>query len=301
MIMWFEKRGIVAKISGKNCIVLTPQGTYTRIRRPSCETRVGEEVTYRGYTLAATIKPMLLVASLLIAFLVYPALQQLLVPQAAAYVSLDIQHGVEMAVDENNRVVGVKSFSDEASVLVAPLNLKGRDLNDAAAAVIDKAIDLNYIGPGQNNLVVSTIVTPDSASATIAINQNQLYQVMEERISRHGYSGQVKIYAVSEELRLAAEKQKLTTGQYLIYEQLVAAGHNPAIEDINGQSLGQLAAAYNIDGVAPQNADTNSSSGEISIAKDGRTDSNVSRGYNGPAVRNTRVPVDHVTPTSFPS
>lgn len=295
--MWHQKRGIVAKISGNTCIVLTPEGTFTRIRRPSSETRVGEELAYRSDLLSAATKPILLVAGLLVAFLIYPALYHLLVPQAVAYVSLDIHHGVEMAVDENNKVIGVRSFNDGGSVLADQLNLKGRDLNDAVAALVDKAIDLDYIGAGRNNLVVSTIVTLDSAPSTQTIDQNRLHEVMEESILRHGYSGQVRIYAASEELRLAAEKQKLTTGQYLVYEELVAAGHKLAIEDINGQSLGQLTAAYNMDGVSPQYID-NGSSGEVSLAEEGRTGTSVSRGYTSHTVRNGRVPGNQVMPAT---
>ena len=295
--MWHQKRGIVAKISGNTCIVLTPEGTFTKIRRPSSETRVGEELAYRSDLLSAATKPILLVAGLLVAFLIYPALYHLLVPQAVAYVSLDIHHGVEMAVDENNKVIGVRSFNDGGSVMADQLNLKGKDLNDAVAALVDKAIDLDYIGAGRNNLVVSTIVTPDSAPRTQTIDQNRLHEVLEESILRHGYSGQVRIYAASEELRLVAEKQKLTTGQYIVYEELVAAGHKLAIEDINGQSLGQLTAAYNMDGVSPQYID-NGSSGEVSLAEEGRTGTSVSRGYTSHTVRNVRVPGNQIMPAT---
>ncbi len=296
--MRLQKRGIVAKVSGNNCIVLTPEGTFTRIHRPSSGTRVGEEVTYSNNRSAATIIPSLLVASLLVAFLFYPALQRLVTPQAVAYVSLDIHHGIEMAVDSNNKVVGVTSFNEESSALIDQLDLKGKDVNNAVTAVIDNAIDMNYIGTGQNNLVVSSIVPSINAPNTVGIDENELYQVLEESISRRGYAGQVKIYAASEDVRLAAEEQRLTTGQYIIYEQLVAAGHNLVPEDIDGQNLGQLAAAYNIDGVAPRIVEDTITSGEVSIAKDNRNDFNVSRGYTSHTVRNVRVPSNNLTPAT---
>jgi len=178
------------------------------------------------------------------------------------------------------------------------LELKGKDLNQAVSAVIDNAIDMKYIGTGQNNLVVSTIVPSGDAPNTAGIDENELYKVVEESISRRGYAGQVKIYTVSEDVRLAAEEQRLTTGKYMIYEQLLAAGHNLTIEDLNGQSLGQLAAAYNIDGVSPPDVDDNISSGEVSIAKDSRNDFNVSRGYTSHTVRNVRFHSNHVNITT---
>src|SRR5664280_1737636 len=96
---WFEKQGIVAKIMANNCIVLTPEGTYHKIALPSKETRVGAEVFYRNPRLAVPLKPLMMVASLLILFMSYLMLSQAILPQAVANVSLDINSGLEMAVD----------------------------------------------------------------------------------------------------------------------------------------------------------------------------------------------------------
>lgn len=288
--MRLEKRGIVAKISDNNCIVLTPQGTYARIRRPSVETRVGEEVIYRSDAFSAAIKPMLMAVSLLAAFLIYPVLQQMMMPQAVAYVSLDIYYGVELAVDERNTVIEVKSFGGNSSDLVSQLDLEGRDLYDAAAVMVGQALDLNHIGNGHNNLVVSTIVAADSAGNHMAIDEDELLQAIEGTISGRGHVGQVKIFTAGPELRLAAEKQMLTTGQYLVFEQLAAAGYNPAVEDLNGQSLSQLIAACQKAGLDPLDTDNNGATGEFSIARDGRHQPSVSRGYAGPGARSIHAP-----------
>lgn len=244
-MMRFHKRGIVAKISGNNCIVLTPQGTYAKISRPSRETRIGEEIAYNSNWLSATIKPMLLVASLLLVWFVFPLLQQLVVPhQAVAYVSLDIHNGVEMAVDKNMKIITARSYDDETAALIKALNIEGGNLNDAVASIIGQAAALDYITAGGNNMVVSTVSPSSKTAAQGTVDQAELYQTLVNSLASQGLAGQVKVYAVSEDLRIAARDQQLTAGKYLIYQQLLNSGHEVSLAQVSQLGVNQLAADY---------------------------------------------------------
>ena len=242
---WFEKRGIVAKVMADNCIVLTPEGTYDRIPLPAPDTKVGAEVNYRNPRLSSPYRPWLMVASFLVFFMCYPLLNQAILPQAVAYISLDINHGVQMAVDKNMRVIAVKCFDDEAADLVDQMSLEGKGLNDAVTEVINQAIEQDYIKAGQNNLMIST-VSPSGADPS-PVDQEALCQVLEESIASRGYTGQVKMYAASDEFRQEAEHQKLSAGKYLLYEQVVKSGNQVSVADVNRQTVGHLADTYKLD------------------------------------------------------
>lgn len=243
-----EKRGIVAKVCNNNCIVLTPQGIYRKVPLPSSDIKVGAEVFYRE-TLLTSVKPWLMAACLLILFVSYPMYSPLLplsrTPQAAAYVSLDIDPSLEISVDKHLRVIEVRWFNDEAANLVEQLSLEGKGLNDALVEVIDRAIAQNYIVAEQNQVIIATI----SSAGTVAdpIDQVELHQVLENSVVSRGFSGEVKIYGASDKIRTIAGNRNMSTGRYLIYEQLIQSGHEISIEDINSQDVTQLAAAYNMD------------------------------------------------------
>ncbi|MEQ8237153.1 MAG: hypothetical protein ABRQ23_10260 [Syntrophomonadaceae bacterium] len=245
-----KNRGLVTKILADNCIVLTPEGTYHRIPLPSRDIRVGTEICYsRSRFSAISHKPWLLAASLLLFFMGYPLWNQAMLPQAAAYVSLDMIPSLEMAVDDQMQVIGVRCYNDDATDLVKTLDLKGKGLSDALTAVIDQAVAQNYVSAGQDNLMIST-VSP-SGNDNHSVDATALYQVVEKSIVANGYGGQVKIYGTSPEMRKAAEDREISVGKYLIYEQLISSGEQVSIEEINRKSVPELAANYKLD--LPQN------------------------------------------------
>jgi len=241
----WTNRGLVTKILVDNCIVLTPEGTYHRIPLPSRDIRVGAEICYSRSKLAdLPRKPWLLAASLLLLFLGYPLWNQAMLPQAAAYVSLDMIPSLEIAVDDQMQVIGVKCYNDDATDLVQPLALKGQGLSDALTAVIDQAVAQNYFTAGQDNLMIST-VSP-SGKDNHSVDATALYQVVEKSIAAHGYEGQVMIYGASPEIRKAAEDREISVGKYLIYEHLISSGEQVSIEEINRKSVRELATNYNM-------------------------------------------------------
>lgn len=241
-----NNRGLVTKILVDNCIVLTPEGTYHRIPLPSRDIRVGAEICYSRSRLSAIPhKPWLLAASLLLFFLGYPFWNQAMLPQAAAYVSLDMIPSLEVAVDNQMQVIGVRCYNDDATDLVKPLDLKGKELSDALTTLIDQAVARNYVTAGQDNLMIST-VSP-AGRDNHSVDADALYQVVEKSIADHGYGGQVKIYGASPEMRKAADDREISVGKYLIYEQLISSGAQVSIEEINRKSVPELASNYNLD------------------------------------------------------
>ncbi len=253
--MWFGKRGLVAKISDGYCIILTGKGTYERIPMPPQGARVGAEVSYRAASFsaldltalrptAAALRPVMLVASLLVLFVCYSLFRQASLPVAVAYVSLDINPSLELSVDKNLDVIGVKYFNDDATNLLKQENLKGKTLDDALATVVNQAIAQNYIKHGQDNLIVST-VTPSGAGAP-PVDQQAIQQFLEKSINKSGLTGDVRIYSATGEFRTEAENMGLSPGKYLIYEQLVATGNKVSIDDIRNNSIRTLVDTYKI-------------------------------------------------------
>jgi hypothetical protein len=243
-MMLFGKRGLVAKISDGYCVILTSKGTYERIPVPPQGGRVGAEVSYRAAS-PPILRPMMLVASLLILFVCYSLFRQASLPVAVAYVSLDINPSLELSVDKNLNVIDVKCFNDDAVNLLKQENLKGKPLDAALATVVNKAIEQNYIKPGQDNLIVSTVTTSVAAGAP-PVDQQAVQQFLEKSINKGGLTGDVRIYSATGEFRTEAENDGLSPGKYLIYEQLVATGNKVSIDDIRNNSIRKLVDTYKI-------------------------------------------------------
>jgi len=240
----FEKRGVVAKICADSCIIMTPQGTYDKIPLPTRELKVGAEVSYRKPGIYLPARPWIIAASVLLLLITCPVLHQAFLPQPVAFVSLDINPSLEMSVGPDLRIIDVQSFNDEAANLLQVIDLQGISLDQALSELITQAIAQNYITYSQENIMISTI--SPAAAADIALDQKALYEVMENTISSHGFSGQVKIYSVSGDFHLAANQNDLSAGKYLIYEQLVRSGNKVTVDDVKQQSISQLAGSYRL-------------------------------------------------------
>lgn len=237
----FKKQGLVAKIQGKHCIVITREGLYKKVPHPGGEVRPGMEITYRELGLGPFLKPGLVAASFLILLLAFTLLQPAPVPQAVAYVSLDINPSLELSVDESLRVVAVKSFDQDGNVLARHAPSQGTNLYRALARLVDEAINLHYIKPGQNNLIVSCITAP--AAGTNYVDAEKLQRVIEEVAGKPGLSSEVKVYSTRAEVRARAEKHGLSPGRFVIYEQVRKAGSGITIEEARQCSIRELLAS----------------------------------------------------------
>jgi hypothetical protein len=243
--MWFEKRGIVVKISARHCIVITPNGTYVKIPLPAQGAQVGAELAFQRLPFHSKWKPLLMVASFLIVFMSYALLHQADLPQAAAYISLDINPSLEIAVDKNLKVIDVQCFNDDASNLIQPEELQGKNMYDAFTEVINKAIEQNYIKPGEDNLIIST-VSP-SGTEPVLVDQEAVGQFLQNTVTARGYTGQVTVYSASDEIRATAKNEGLSPGKYLIYQQLIKSGNQVSIDEVKKNAVRQLISKYNVE------------------------------------------------------
>lgn len=237
------KQGLVTKITDNYCIILTKEGTYKKIPVPPGVVRVGMEVTYNTFAFSSLLKPIALVASILVMFLAYSLLYQAPTPVAVAYVSLDINPSLELAVDKHLRVVKVKSFNDGGTDLMRYHDLAGKDIYEALEILVQAAINQKYIKPQRDNLVVSTVT---EGTETIRIDPARVEQVISTTISARGMAGEVRVYTVSEELRTMARKKGISTGKFVVYNQVIDSGADISVEEIKQKSIRQVIQAHKI-------------------------------------------------------
>ncbi|MGN1201330.1 MAG: hypothetical protein ACI4R8_03650 [Candidatus Caccovivens sp.] len=81
-------------------------------------------------------------------------------PEKLAYVSMDINPGIELIVDKDNKVVSVRGENEDGLVLLyEETGIKGENVDVAVNKIIDLAVEYGYLD--ENNKVVDTIVSSD--------------------------------------------------------------------------------------------------------------------------------------------
>jgi hypothetical protein len=242
--MWFQKRGIVVSIKKGNCIVVTPDGTYEKVPLPSREVQVGEEVTYNRVRFPAELKPVLMAASFLLVLLSSILLYQANLNPVAAYVTLDMNSSLEILVDRNLMVIDMLCLDEDAARLVKPGEYQGKSLNDAISGVIDKAVEHNYIKLDEENLIVSTVSRVKAGAKTV--DPKAIYKVVEESVVSKDRKVQVKVYTTSDDIRKKANNAGISSGKYLIFEQIKKNGKPVKIDDVKKNSVKNLVEKHQV-------------------------------------------------------
>ncbi len=241
--MWsVEKKGIVTTIRNGSCIVVDPDGVYEKITLPSADVTVGSEVTYYRTRFPGVTKPLLLAASFLLLFGFVVLWQQAELKPVAAYITLDLNPSVEISVDKANLVKDVRCLDEETIKFKDTDNLKGQKLDYAIRSLIDEAIELNYLKPGADNLIISTVCPANEAVSPV--DAEMVRSAINRSLSEHDYVGRIAVYTASQEMHDAAQDLEISMGKYVIYRQLIAEGEKVTIEDMRNNKLGQIVSSY---------------------------------------------------------
>lgn len=240
----FKKKGLIVKVKENSCIIVTRDGAFKRIPRPAEGMELGREVSYRGFDFYPLLKPVILAASILILIAGLTLFHRVFTPEAFAYVSLDINPSLEIAVDRDLRVTGISGFNDAGVSLARDAGLKGSKLNDALKALVQKAITRGYIRPDRQNLMISTIAGP--AVETAGLDPGQLQLELEEAVTASGLRGEVRVYPVANEFRMMAKKQGVSPGKFLVYKQVVDNGTRVSLDEVKCRSINNLVSTYQV-------------------------------------------------------
>lgn len=238
-------KGIVVKVKDSYCIILSGDGSYekipsSRVKNP----RVGAETEFFPVNWVNRIKPLLMVACLLVFVLGLNMFRLAQGHVAEAYVSLDINPSVELAVDKNVKVVEVSALNEDAQKLVNDMDLEGKNLYAALRLIVNEAAAEGYIRPNQKNYVLST-VTAGSKSENL-INYDNIALNLQESVSDKGLDVEFVILAADMKVRTEAKNKGLSTGKMIVYQNSLDSGEQLTVDQVKENSLTKLVNTHQI-------------------------------------------------------
>lgn len=231
-------KGIVSKISGDKCMIITKDGEFRRVPLPPGPVRVGQEIQVSSFEWSAFTKYALIAASLLIAVFGVTLFRLAAQATPVAYVSLDINPSLEIAVDKAAKVVDISAFNQDAKPLLNNLDYQEKDVYTVLSMLLQRAIELKYVAPDRPNLVVSSVVEVDPQN--VLLDTARLQDAVASPLKGKPLKASVVVYKAKKQDREAARKVNLSTGKYLFYEDERKSGAKITLEEVKEQSLGTL-------------------------------------------------------------
>ncbi|MGE5484869.1 MAG: anti-sigma factor domain-containing protein [Ignavibacteriales bacterium] len=222
-----KNKGLLLEVRGNRGVVMTPDGRFESVPVASGD-RVGDEVQFSPRTSLINLvaAPALrrkglggraIAAALIIGLMLAFVGEAIRVQNTAvAYVEVDINPAVELGIDRNNRVVSVEGLDEDGRDVVAGLDLKHLDLEQAVTRVAGAAEEKGYVSPESEDNTVLITVTPARGN-TVDPETRQRVEAARQAVSRtlesKNVKGTVQVIHTAPEVREEARKLNVPPGR----------------------------------------------------------------------------------------
>lgn len=235
--------GVVMEISGRNAVLLTPEGEFKKVRLKGRIPDIGEEIRIpveRKISFNIQRSGWIAVAAAVIVLLVASPLLTIInrAPEVpVAYVSIDINPSLELTVSNYNHVLAAQAYNKDGQKVLDGLNLKGIEIKDAVSFISKKAKQLGYIGKSHDNTIVLSVSYIPNAKVTNSINERTLVAIANDALGETHIDGVVQTIKVPADIRETAKKKGISPAKYAVLLEAVNSGLPLTEKDMQEKSI----------------------------------------------------------------
>jgi hypothetical protein len=246
-----DNLAIVIKIKGKKAVVVTEQGTFEIIRNRA-GMFIGQKILYSQESTTGRIRntarsyyPMLAGIVALFIF-VYTFYKFYYAESIYAYVNVDINPSIELAVDKNGKVQGMIPINEDAGKLIKNFKYKGLPLDNVMLSLVYMSMDGGFIDNGSSEGFILISAALDSEKSKKNDNdkkESQLTQILDnikEGIAYSDVDVDMQFVTVPAEYRQKASENNISMGRYFIYQKALENGEEITIEELKTGKLYDL-------------------------------------------------------------
>lgn len=206
--------GIVMEIDSTAAIIMTGDGEFLKVKKPSSDIEIGQEITSSLLNTGnhtSFIRYTSIAAAILIMLLPFIYLREAYA--TVAYVSLDINPSLDMGINRFNRVNEIIPLNQEAEILLQDMSLKNRGIDEALHMVFTGAKDKGFIKEDAVNNIDITLVNVKEEK--VNISPDTLVKYAEKEVTEISVDASIEINKANKEVHDEARKENLSTSKYL--------------------------------------------------------------------------------------
>lgn len=166
--------------------------------------------------------------------------------KAEAYVYLDVNPSIEIALDENNVVIKCVALNEEAFLVTDGLNFEGVELNTALNALISSMYLKGFLDEVDNSMLISVDlenkVDESAFLSYITMQVNEVFTNSQMQCSIIAQS-----LSVSEDLKKRAKEQGISVGKMFLIDKMaedMGSENNETIDILADMSIKELNIMY---------------------------------------------------------
>jgi hypothetical protein len=232
-------KGMLMQKSGSKGVVMTDSGEFINVLLLNQPFQLGQEVEAVVWQQRKQFKYLITVAAVILMVLLIPGYHSYYTNQALAFVALDINPSIELAIDKDMKIIKAKGLNTEGKKIVSEVKVTKIPLYQALPILVDQAITDGYLEFGHDNVVLSTVTITEGSDA-IKIEETKLQQAISKPIQDHQIEARVVIEQSGNVERQEAKKAGLSAGKYLIYKEAQKQGISVTVDEVRSQGIYQL-------------------------------------------------------------
>ena len=147
-----------------------------------------------------------------------------------ATVDLDVNPGIELAINAKEKVIGAKAVNEEGEAILAEMDLKGSDVRTACNAIVGAMLMKGYLNDRSNSILLSVCSDDSSRSREI---EDKLSGYINEYMGESNFGASIMGQCVDsdDELRAFADKNGISPGKAWLIRKVLATGGAKMTED----------------------------------------------------------------------
>lgn len=207
-------KGIAIKIFRDYAILMTKDGEFIKVRKPSKPISLGDEIIsslYEGNRYSRMLRYTAVAAVILL--LLIPFIYFREAYATVAYVNLDINPSVELGINRYNKVNNAKALNEDGLKLLKTVSVNGLDIEVALAEIITAAKEDGYIDEENENCINIALIkmNEDLSSVTDSV----IMQYARHAVVNTDVDAIIQVYAADREIREKAIKENISTNTYI--------------------------------------------------------------------------------------
>lgn len=173
------KKGIIIELKDQYTYVLCKNAKTKRIKREYYH-EVGKEIELPLITYTKAIPTIILCCLVIMAFIFNP-LRTVNEVNALSYVTLSVNPGLVIKIDENQKVTAVSYTNNEGSEMIKQIDFMNKSLEDSVILFIDYCFDNHYFA-ANNNIDINVISDDETQITNI---ETQINEIINNYLKTH--------------------------------------------------------------------------------------------------------------------
>jgi hypothetical protein len=209
------KQGIIMEVNDRFLTLLTPEGEFLKARNQNSHYQIGQEISFvpvekesffNGWSKVINKKTagILVAASFLLLFSFLPSKVD---NEVYAYMSIDGESSIELAVNKDLEVIDVIAYNDSGEEVIADIEWENEQVDKVSSEIIS-SIDNQAVNSETQEIVVGTVLADTQKQET----DKKLHQVIDS-LKEETVIEISDVQATPKERKEAKEKG-VTVGKY---------------------------------------------------------------------------------------